>query len=510
MPGGLRGLYLPFATAPDFSVRHFQAAAPPDQAAPPFSGSLLKNGLITAGSTLLSLAGQWIEHHPKRVMGAVVATLLLGGGGAYAVASAVVSLGPDAEQLPVREVREVVTPLALQPQAEILDLHRFNLFRSDLTRSTDTADTLLKRLGINDPAAAAFLRGDVHAQKTLLGRVGRSVTVEASDANTLVKLTARWSPEDDGRFTRLVIEKQANGFSSRLETAPLTASTRMASGVIRSSLFAATDDARIPDAIAIQVAEIFSGDIDFHRSLRKGDRFSVVYETLEGDGEPLRAGRVLSAEFVNNGKTYQAMWFQESDSQNAAAQEPGRATHNLTKGGYYTLDGQSLRRAYLASPLEFSRVTSGFKMRFHPILKQWRAHLGVDYAAPVGTPVRSVGDGVVEFAGVQNGFGNVVFIKHRNNHTTVYAHLSRISVKRGQTVNQGQNIGAVGATGWATGPHLHYEFRVNGNHQDPLAIARQSETVPVSAAAKPAFLRSASAVRQQLLAAASLQPGSAQ
>ena len=110
-------------------------------------------------------------------------------------------------------------------------------------------------------------------------------------------------------------------------------------------------------------------------------------------------------------------------------------------------------------------------MRFHPILKQWRAHLGVDYAAPVGTPVRSVGDGVVEFAGVQNGFGNVVFIKHRNNHTTVYAHLSRISVKRGQTVNQGQNIGAVGATGWATGPHLHYEFRSNDIHQDPLRVA---------------------------------------
>jgi murein DD-endopeptidase MepM/ murein hydrolase activator NlpD len=511
MPGGLRGLYLPFATAPDFSVPHLRRCrACRSGRTSHLSGCHLENGLITAGSNFLNLAGQWVERHPKRVMGAVAAALLLGGGGAYAVASAMVSLGPDAEQLPVREVREAVTPLALQPQAEVLDLHRFNLFRSDLTRSTDTADTLLKRLGINDPAAAAFLRADAHAQKTLLGRVGRSVTVEASDNNTLVKLTARWSPEDDGRFTRLVIEKQPSGFSSRLETAPLTASTRMASGVIRSSLFAATDDARIPDAIAIQVAEIFSGDIDFHRSLRKGDRFSVVYETLEGDGEPLRAGRVLSAEFVNSGKTYQAMWFQEPDNQAAAAHEHGRATHNLTKGGYYTLDGQSLRRAYLASPLEFSRVTSGFKMRFHPILQQWRAHLGVDYAAPVGTPVRSVGDGVVEFAGVQNGFGNVVFIKHRNNHTTVYAHLSRISVKRGQAVNQGQNIGAVGATGWATGPHLHYEFRVNGNHQDPLTIARQSETVPVSAAAKPLFTRSAAAVRQQLLAAASLQPGSAQ
>ena len=126
-------------------------------------------------------------------------------------------------------------------------------------------------------------------------------------------------------------------------------------------------------------------------------------------------------------------------------------------------------------------------MRIHPILQTMRAHLGVDYAAPTGTPVRSVGDGVVDFAGVQNGFGNVVIIKHRNNHETVYAHLSRIGVRKGQSVSQGQNIGAVGSTGWATGPHLHFEFRVNGVHQDPLTIAQQSESMPVSAAAKAAF-----------------------
>jgi murein DD-endopeptidase MepM/ murein hydrolase activator NlpD len=229
--------------------------------------------------------------------------------------------------------------------------------------------------------------------------------------------------------------------------------------------------------------------------LRKGDRFSLVYEALEGDGEPLRVGRVVSAEFVNNSKTYQAMWFKE----------PGAA-----KGGYYTLDGQSLRRAFLASPMEFSRVTSGFKMRFHPILQTWRAHLGVDYAAPTGTPVRTVGDGVVEFAGVQNGFGNVVFVKHNNGQVTVYAHLSRIAVRQGQRVSQGDNIGAVGATGWATGPHLHFEFRQNGRHQDPLTMARQSESVPVTAAAKPAFNQLAQANRQQLVAAASLQPGVAE
>jgi murein DD-endopeptidase MepM/ murein hydrolase activator NlpD len=248
--------------------------------------------------------------------------------------------------------------------------------------------------------------------------------------------------------------------------------------------------------VAVQLAELFSADIDFRRALRKGDRFSVVYETLVADGEPLRSGRVLSAEFVNNGKTHQALWFQEPGSD---------------KGAYYTLDGQSKRRAYLASPLEFSRVTSGFAMRFHPILQKWRAHLGTDFAAPTGTPVRTVGDGVVDFAGVQNGFGNVVYVKHRNQHVTVYAHLNRIDVKKGQSVSQGQNIGTVGATGWATGPHLHFEFRVDGQHQDPMVIARQSEAAaPVSAAARPAFDRLASTMRIELSSAALIEQASAE
>jgi murein DD-endopeptidase MepM/ murein hydrolase activator NlpD len=149
-------------------------------------------------------------------------------------------------------------------------------------------------------------------------------------------------------------------------------------------------------------------------------------------------------------------------------------------------------------------------MRFHPILQTWRAHLGVDYAAPTGTPVRSVGDGTVEFAGVQNGFGNVVMVKHRNQHTTVYAHLSRISVRKGQSVSQGQNVGAVGATGWATGPHLHFEFRVNGQHHDPMAIARQSESVPVTAASRPVFNQAAAKTRVALASAASLQRSTAE
>jgi murein DD-endopeptidase MepM/ murein hydrolase activator NlpD len=450
------------------------------------------NGLITGGKAFLAFLRDAVEHHPRRVMAVVGVLTATAGGGALAVAS----LAPDAADLPVRQIVQDVEPLPLVAQQEALDVHSFNLYRSDTTRSNDTADTLLARLGVSDAQAAAFLRGDANARQTLFGRAGRNVTAEADDSNTLVKLVARWSPDDDGRFKRLVVEKTGSGYASRLESAEMTASMRLASGTIRSSLFAATDEAKLPDSIAIQIAEIFSGDIDFHRALRRGDHFSIVYETLEGDGEPMRVGRVLSAEFVNAGKTFQAMWFGEGstpDGQQASG-----------KGGYYTMDGQSLRHAFLASPLEFSRVTSGFKMRFHPILQTWRAHLGVDYGAPTGTPVRSVGDGVVDFAGIQNGFGNVVMVKHNNSSTTVYAHLSKINVKKGQAISQGQNLGNVGATGWATGPHLHFEFRQNGHQVDPITVARQSESIPITASAKPAFMRTAAAAKLQLAAAATM------
>ena len=455
----------------------------------------MPNNSSFATNALLSSVGQAIQKHPKRLT-ALIAVLTLGGaGGAFAIAS----LAPDASDLPVRQVLEAVQPLSALPSIDpdtvaAQEAPVLTLYRSEISRSSDTADTLLKRLGINDPMAAAFLRTDATVRQSLWGRAGRNVTAQANANNSLLNLSARWTPGDDGNFTRLVVEQTPTGLKSRLETAALTATARLASGTIQSSLFAATDEARLPDAIATQVAEIFSGDIDFHRALRKGDRFSITYETLEGDGEALRTGKVLSAEFVNNGKTFQAMWFAQAGQ----------------KGGYYTLDGQSLRRAYLASPMEFSRVTSGFKMRFHPILQSWRAHLGVDYAAPTGTPVRSVGDGVVEFAGVQNGFGNVVFVNHGNQNTTVYAHLSRINVRKGDKVSQSQNIGAVGSTGWATGPHLHFEFRINGAHHDPLTIARQSESIPVTAALKPQFDLTASMVRVALAGASSIRRATAE
>jgi murein DD-endopeptidase MepM/ murein hydrolase activator NlpD len=450
----------------------------------------LSRFLSLPSDLLLGVAGS-LRRHPKR-LAASLAALLLGTG---VTAFGVAPLAPDAADLPVRQVLEAVQPLPTQPQTDALSDFRFNLFRTESTRSSDSADALLKRLNLNDSAAAAFLRKDPNAQQILAGRPGKTVTVEASDSQQLRKLSMRWPSDDEARFNRLVIERSAGGFSSRIETAPYTRSARLASGSIETSLFAATDEARIPDGVGVQIAEIFSADIDFRRALRKGDRFNVVYETLEADGEALRTARVLSAEFVNAGKSYQAMWFQPTGQDAAGAPN---------KGGYYTLDGQSLRRAYLSSPVEFSRISSGFSMRFHPVLQKWRAHLGTDFAATTGTPARTIGDGVVSFAGVQNGYGNVVFIKHRDNHETVYAHLSKVSVQNGQNVSQGQTIGLVGSSGWATGPHLHFEVRVNGTQQDPMTMAKQSNTIPVAAAALPQFRHLASGVKNQLQAAATI------
>src|SRR6478736_800712 len=248
--------------------------------------------LRAAAQALLTSAAHTLEHHPKHVTAAIAVLMLGAGGGAFAVAS----LGPDPAALPVSIVSEAVEPLPLQTQSDALEVHSFSLYSADIARSTDTAEALLARLGINDGAAATFLRQDGLARTQLLAN-GRSVRAEADDTRHLERLTARWAV-DETQFKRLIVERDASGrFASRVEVGALTSSLRMGNGVLRSSLFAAVDEARLPDAVATQLTDIFSGQIDFHRHLRRGDSFAVLYEALEADGEPLRTGRVVSAEF---------------------------------------------------------------------------------------------------------------------------------------------------------------------------------------------------------------------
>jgi murein DD-endopeptidase MepM/ murein hydrolase activator NlpD len=441
-------------------------------------------------ATRLKPVAAFLARHPRKITASVGGGLLAVAGGAFAVAS----LGPDPAELPISNYTESVSVPSLTRQAEALDLHDLKLLRSDTTRASDSPESLLRRLGVVDPDAARFMRTQPLVRDAL-SRAGRSVSAETTDQQQLTQLTVRWLRSDtDTQFQRLVLERGENGLTARIETVPMTASIRVSGGTVSSSLYAASDEARLPDTVINQLTDIFSSQIDFHRTLRKGARFGVVYEVLEADGEPLRTGKVLSAEFVNGDKTYQAVWFQE----------PGQ------KGSYYSLDGKSLRRAYLAAPVAYSRKTSGMGMRLHPIFQTMQVHKGVDYAAPSGTPTYTVGDGVVEFAGVQGGYGNTVIVRHANNHSTVYAHLSRIQVRKGQSVTQGQVIGAVGSTGWSTGPHLHFEFRVNGVYTDPQRIIQQAQSAPISPAARSAFVRQADAARLQLAAAGQMRDGNEQ
>lgn len=442
------------------------------------------------------------HRHPRRVSVAVLA--VLAGSAVTAFGVAPLSVLPEVAPPVITQITQQVTPAQLPEQLQRLDLQSLSLFRSDVTRSADTVDSLLTRLGVDDPDAAAFIRNDPLAATVLQGRIGKSVKATVEDGRLrqlIVRGPSDTTSDIDTHFTRLTIERQETAgqvhFTVRKDVAALDRRPQVVSGTIQSSLYAAADDARLPDAVTNQLAEIFGTDIDFRRELRKGDAFSVLYEALQADGEPVTwgnvGGRVLAARFINKDKVHDAVWFQE----------PGR------KGAYFDLTGRSKVRAFLSSPLAFSRVTSGFAMRFHPILQTWRAHLGVDFGAPTGTPVRSVGDGVVVFAGQQNGYGNVVQVQHSGDRSTVYAHLSRIDVRRGQHVEQGVRIGAVGATGWATGPHLHFEFKVGGRQVDPMTIARASESLQLSPQALGQFRRMAVDVAQRLNMASEQQTAGA-
>ncbi len=272
---------------------------------------------------------------------------------------------------------------------------------------------------------------------------------------------------------RLHVIRNDSGFSSSEELPQTEQWVMQSSGEIETSLFASTDASGIPETVALQLTDIFSSDIDFHRDLRRGDRFSVVYEALAADGEFVGFGRVLSAEFTNQGNTFRAVFFRDTQGRN----------------GYYTPEGRNMRKAFLRSPIEFSRVTSGFSnARFHPVLKTWRAHKGIDYGAPTGTRVRATADGYVTFVGRKGGYGNVAVLRHPNGYATLYAHLSGFSqgLRPGKRIAQSEVLGFVGSTGLATGPHLHYEFHVRGVHANPMRLALPPGP-SITAQLRPAF-----------------------
>jgi murein DD-endopeptidase MepM/ murein hydrolase activator NlpD len=372
-------------------------------------------------------------------------------------AAGVAPMAPDASDLPVREISQSVALPTLSEQIAALDTSRQSYISEERVRAGDTLATLLDRLGVEDDAAASFIKSDAVARTVMQLRPGKRVQAHVTEDGELSSLSSTMA-NGDNNFVNLVITREGDHFKATQTPATIERRIEMRSGLIKSSLFAATDAAQIPDPIASQMVDMFSTNIDFGSDLRRGDRFNVVYETFWQNGEYIRSGRVLASEFTNGPTTYQSVWFDDAG--------------NGQSGGYYGFDGKSLKKAFLKSPIEFTRISSGFSMRVHPISGQWKQHKGVDFAAATGTPIRASGDGTIDFVGQQRGYGNVVMIKHWSNYSTVYGHMSRFAANlhKGQKVSQGEVIGYVGMTGWATGPHLHYEFRINNEARDPMTV----------------------------------------
>lgn len=323
----------------------------------------------------------------------------------------------------------------------------------------DTIDAVLRRLGLNDPDASAYLRTAEAATPFRALPLGSELQSESDAAGKLLSLNYL-----DKLGTRYTVARAGQQFQTLKQPALIEKRTLVRSAQIQSSLYAAADAVGLPDSTASKMADIFSGDIDFHHDLRKGDRFTVIYEMDYSNGMPVGGGQLLAAEFINRSTVYRAVYFKDGDR----------------PGDYYTPTGQSVHKAFLRSPIAFSRISSGFtNSRFHPVLNKWRAHRGVDFAAPMGTPVKATSDGTILSVGYQNGYGKVIKMSHQSGHfSTVYGHLSRYAkgLKAGQRINQGEIIGYVGMTGVATGPHLHYEFKVDGLQRDPLKVALPKAT----------------------------------
>jgi murein DD-endopeptidase MepM/ murein hydrolase activator NlpD len=398
----------------------------------------------------------------------ILAAIAALAGSAAVAAFATIAPGNEPAAPPAKPL---VESLAIDASQAVL-ASPASYIREEQFQRGDTLASFLGRLGIEDTPIARLVRTRaLHALRT-----GTSVRAEVSADGTPLSLSFL-----TGRDTLVTVTPKGDGYRAVEAVAPFETRVTMKSSVIRSSLFAASDAAGVPDSIAMQLADVFAGDVDFYRDLRKGDRFTVVYELYFLRGRPVRAGRLLAAEFVNQSRTLRAIHYQSS---------------------YYTPEGKNLRKTFLRYPLEFSRVSSGFGMRRHPIYGGWRAHKGIDYAAPTGTRVRAVADGIVEYAGVKGGYGNVVILRHNGQYSTVYGHLSRIAVRRGARVAQNDTIGLVGHTGWATGPHLHYEFRIAGQARNPQSIAMPAAQ-PVPAQQLAAFQALAQPLISQLDLAAS-------
>lgn len=347
-------------------------------------------------------------------------------------------------------------------------------------RSGDNLTRIFQRanLGSRDVHAVVDPNPEARSQLARI-RPGEEIHFGFDSKGTLQTLRYQRSA-----LEQLVVDRGEEGFSASIETREPEIMTVYREGVISSSLFNSGADAEMPHQVILDLATIFGWDIDFALDIRQGDYFTVTYEEKMVDGERVGTGAILAATFNNRDKLYRAVRYVDSDGQ----------------AHYYTPDGMSMRRAFLRTPVDFARISSNFNMRrLHPVTNTVRPHRGVDYAAPTGTPVYAAGDGRVLASGYTNTNGNYVVIQHGERFTTKYLHLHQRSVKTGDRVAQGKQIGTVGATGLATGPHLHYEFLVDGTHKNPRTV-QLPEAIPIEGDERTRFLRQTQPLIQQLAA----------
>jgi murein DD-endopeptidase MepM/ murein hydrolase activator NlpD len=354
------------------------------------------------------------------------------------------------------------------PEVAVTGTTATSFWRNEHMQRGDTLAALLSRLNVTEVAAINYLIGAPEAVSFRTLAIGKEAQAETSASGELISLRFLNNNND-----QVLIDKQNGALQTKTLAAELEKRLFVRTGEIKNSLYAATDAAGMPESAADQLTQLFSGDIDFHHDVKSGDKFTVVYEMDYNNGALVNIGRIQAAEFINQGHSYRAVYFSKDGK----------------TGSYYTPEGKNVEKAFLRSPIEYSRVSSGFtSARMHPVLNTMRAHKGVDFAAPIGTPIKATADGVIELAGRENGYGNVIKMNHQGRYSTVYGHLSRFAsgLHNGQRVKQGQVIGYVGMTGLATGPHLHYEFKIDGQQRNPMSVALPSAQ-PVSAAYKTAF-----------------------
>lgn len=331
-------------------------------------------------------------------------------------------------------------------------------------RRGETLSSLLSRMGVNDDEIAGFVRRDRTARGLLELRPGRTVSATLSADRSVESLNYRLGSEGTlDQAKRLVIRRSDGRLEAVEEPLQLERSVEIRSAEVRRTLAEALEAADIPDSLVTRMGDIFGTEVDLRKDVRRGDRLRVVYQTVREAGslEPATVERILAVQFRGGQRKLEAVWFDRGNG----------------NGDYYSFDGRSLSRTFLASPLEFTRVSSNYtEARLHPIFRDWRAHKGVDMHAPIGTKVRTTADGTIKFIGRQNGYGNVIIVQHNARYQTLYAHLNDFAqgLEQGSRVLQGDVIGTVGMTGWSTGPHLHFEFHIDGEHVDPMAAIEQS------------------------------------